>query len=431
MFGLFKQKALQPTVTAEYKEWIEKNFIWFLEVFGFARLKERPFLLPTPETFPYSNLKDSQQFHDLFEQLCACWEVNSAEINVKFFDDIKSKQWTNLAPEGPTGEPLGQFYQPYTKDEKRFNLHVAKSNLENPQLLVAVLAHELAHVKLLGANYLKKNEPDVEPFTDLASIFFGFGLFVANTCQLKESNWIGRTGYLSNEVISYSNALICYITGKDAKTYLPFLNTNTKALFKQDYEYLATTGDTLLTREEVTRCETVFETGNQIAEGFEKKNYDQVIEGCEKLLRANPENASAYNCLGYALLSQKKYEEAIEAFTNTIGIDPYEDYAYNNRGYCTLQMGAPDDAFADIHSAFEMNPDNSYAWRNMGAYYLETGDYEKALHHFEEAEKIDPKTEMINFYLGQAYLKSGNSDKAKFHLDKSKEISEYNYSKIE
>jgi tetratricopeptide (TPR) repeat protein len=429
MFGLFKQKSFKPTVTAGDKDWVEKNILWFIEAFGLAKLKERPFILPTPDTFPYSDLKDSDQFHKLFEQLCACWEVNPGEIDVKFFDDIKSKEWTNLAPQGPTTEPLGLYYRPYTKEEKRFRINVAKSNLGHPQLLVAVIAHELAHVKLLGGNYIRHTDPDMEPLTDLASIFFGFGLFVANTCQIQDAYWIGRSGYLSNELISYSNAIICYVSGHDIQTCLPFLNTNTKALFKQDHEYLANTGDTILTGDEVSRREAVFETSRQMAEGFGKRMFDQVIEACEKLLRVNPKNPNAYNSLGYALLSQKKYEEAIEVFTKAITIDPYGDYPYNNRGYCKLQLGPPDNAFADIHSALEMNPGNSFAWRNMGAYYLAVSDYEQALVHFEEAEKIDPKTELVNFYLGQVYLKLENSDKAKFYLDRSKEINEYNYSK--
>jgi len=431
MFGLFKQKNFEPSVTPEDKEWIEKNFIWFIEVFGLSRLKSTPFILPASDTFPFTNLKDTYQFQTLFEQLCSYWDVDAKEINVKFFDDIKSKQWSNLAPQGSYTEPLGEYYRAYTREEKRFNIHLAKSNLDHPQLLIAVIAHELAHVKLLGGNYIKQGDPDMEPLTDLASIFFGFGLFVANTCQIQDAYWIGRSGYLPNELISYSNALICYITEHDIEKYLPLLNPNTKALFKQDYEFLINTGDTLLTKDKVKSCEIAFETDRQIAEGFEIKNFDLVIGGCKKILQVNPQNSAAYNNLGYALLSQKKYEEAVEVFTKAIDIDPYWDYPYNNRGYCKLQIGSLDDALADIHSAFEMNPANSYAWRNMGAYYLAIGDYEKALQHLKEADKIDPKTELINLYLGHTYLNLGNSDKAQIHLNRFKEIGEYNYSKIE
>lgn len=61
MFGLFNKKTYQPTVTPEDKEWVERNIIWFIEVFGLDKLKEQPFIFPTVENFLYNNLKDTDQ----------------------------------------------------------------------------------------------------------------------------------------------------------------------------------------------------------------------------------------------------------------------------------------------------------------------------------------------------------------------------------
>lgn len=423
MFGLFKKKIYQPTVTLEDKNWIEENISWFIEVFGLEKLKEQPFISPTTENFPYDNLKESDQFQKLFEQLCKYWELNPSEIIVKFFDDIKSKQWSSWIPQGDFNEPVGLYNQVYTTDEKRFNIELAKSNLDNPQLLVAVIAHELAHVKLLGGNYINRNDADMEPLTDLASIFFGFGVFVANSVQTKDIYWISRSGYLPNQLISYANALICYITEYDENKYNSVLNGNTNDLFKQDIEFLKNTNDTTLTKDKVLECEFTFKIGKQINEGFEKENYEEVIEGCKKLLETNPKYIAAFNNIGYALLKQKKYQEAIDQFTKAIDIDPYWDYPYSNRGYCKLQLGDIDNAYADLFHSFEMNPDNPYSWRNLGAYYLTINEFDKALKHFEEAEKIDPKTELINYYLSQTHLKLGNEDLANQYIVKSKESS--------
>ncbi|MTI29769.1 tetratricopeptide repeat protein [Cytophagales bacterium RKSG123] len=348
------------------------------------------------------------------------------EIVVKFFDDFKSKQWTTWVPHGEFNQPGGLFQQIYTTEEKRFNIQLAKSNLQNPQLLVSVMAHELAHVKLLGSNYVNRDEDDMEPLTDLTSIFYGFGVFVANSCQTQDIYWISRSGYLPNQVISYTNALICYITENDANKYYSQLNYNTKDLFKQDFEFLIKTNDTKLSKAKVLESESIYKLGKQIDNGFDKRNYDDVIEASKKLLEVSPNNIIAFNNIGYALLQQKKYQAAIDAFTKAIDIDPYWEYAYNNRGYCKLQLGEIEDAFADLHSSFEMNPDNSFSWRNLGAYYLKKNDLEKALKHFEQAEKIDPKTELINFYIGRTHSKIGNLEKAKQYLDKSKELNEYN-----
>jgi tetratricopeptide (TPR) repeat protein len=431
MFGLFSKKIHQPTVTPEDKEWVEKNITWFIEVFGLDRLKEQPFIAPTTDNFPYNNLQDTEQFQKLFEQLCSYWEVNPDEIIVKFFDDFKSKQWTEwVRPQSEFKEPAGLYNQNYTTDAKRFTIQLAKSNLGHPQLLVAVVAHELAHVKLLGGNYINRNDADLEPLTDLASIFFGFGIFVANSVQTTDIYWVSRSGYLPNQLISYANALICYITKYDVKRYLSLLNTNTIDLFKKDFEFLTKTHDTELTEDKVLAYELAFKVGKQVSEGFEKRNFDDVIEACTKILENDPKNTSALNNIGYSLLQQRKYKEAIEHFTKAIDIDPHWDYPYNNRGYCKLQLDDLENAFLDLHHSFEMNPDNAYSWRNMGAYYLQTKEFEQAVRHFEEAEKIDPKTEMINFYLAEAHRKLGNEELAKNYFAKSNAQREHNDSTI-
>ena len=431
MFGLFKKKNFQPTVTPEDKEWIEQSFIWFIEVFGLDKLKEQPFILPTRENFPYDNLKDNNQFQQLFEQLCKYWDLNPNEIIVKFFDDIKSKQWEAMIPQGQFNDPGGVYNQIYTTDEKRFRIQLAKSNLDHPQLIVSVIAHELAHVRLLGGNYIKNSDPDMEPFTDLATIYFGFGVFLANSVQTQDIYWISRSGYLPDQIISYANALLCYITEHEASNYYNLLNSNTRELFKKDFEFLMNTHNTALTKHKVSESEATYKIGKQINNGFEKRIFDDVIEGCKQLLKANPKNNAALNNMGYAFLLQKKYHEAIAQFTKAIDFEPYSEYPYNNRGYCKLQLDDLENAFADLHSSFEMNPDNSYSWRNLGAYYLRINEFEKALKYFEEAEKIDPKTELINFYLGQAHLKTGNTDKSKQYFDKSVELNEHNDSSIE
>jgi hypothetical protein len=252
MFGLFKRKEnLRPHLSSADKDWVENNFIWFIEVFGLDRLKAQPFIIPSIGNFPYKNLHDSVQFELLYQQLCKYWDVNPDEIVVKFFDDVRSKQWSNLAPIGTHNEPGGTYHQLYTTDEKRFIIRLANSNLDNLQLAVTIVSHELGHVKLLGGKFIESNHPGMEPLTDLASIFFGFGIFVANTVITGDMNWIGHFGYLSNEVISYTNALICYCTGNNANDYKSLLNNNTRRLFEEDFEFLVTTNDTLLSKEQV------------------------------------------------------------------------------------------------------------------------------------------------------------------------------------
>jgi tetratricopeptide (TPR) repeat protein len=433
MFGLFKKKTYThsaQSVTDVDKDWIEKNIIWFIETFGLNHLKDDPFILPTKEIFNVDNLYDGIQFQNLFEKICNYWGIDPNEIIVKFFDDMKSKQWSTWIYTENSTTPAGLFNQIYTTDEKRFKIEIAKSNLSNPALLVNVISHELGHVKLLGSNLIKVNETDMESLTDLSSIFFGFGIFMANTSITTDDNWMTKTGYFQSQIISYTNALLCYITEKNYEDYIPYLNENTKALFIGDSNYLKNTGDTSLDKWTVNNSVLTYTNNKTIKEAFKARDFEAVIEASDKLIKSTPKKFTLYNTLGYALLQQKKYEAAIVEFTKAVEIDPYYDYAYNNRGYCKLQLKDYDNAFPDIHSAFEMNPANSFAWRNLGLYYFLVEDFEKSLHYFEEAEKINPETEMINFYLGIVHSKLNNIEKSLYYSEKSKAKNEYNDSVI-
>jgi tetratricopeptide (TPR) repeat protein len=430
MFSFFSRKSINHSVTVEDKNWIEINLVWMLENFGIDHLVNSPFILPTYQSFPFKNLHNESEFQELFIKICSIWGIDPNQTIVKFFDDTKEKEWSTWVYTENQKSVAGLFNQIYTTDEKRFKVQLAKSNLENPELTINVLAHELGHVKLIGSNLVHPSDPDMEALTDLTTIYFGFGIFLANTSITNNNNWLTKTGYLQSQIISYTNALLCYITEKDYSVYTPYLNYNTKELFTKDFEYLTNTNDTILNKVKVQECLDKFTNNKIITESFEKRDFEKVIEATKKLIELNPKEYGLYNTLGYGLLQQKKYKEAIIEFTKAIEIEPYWDYPYNNRGYCKLQLNELDSAFPDLHSSFEMNPTNSFSWRNLGVYYYFTEEFEKALHYFEEAEKIDPSTELINFYLSKVHTKLNNISKAEFYLDNSIKKNEYNDSII-
>ena len=435
MFGIFKNKKLKPSVTPEDQDWIEKNIDWLIKSFGIDHIKEAPFILPTPEVFSYHDYHDRKTFRALLEQICEIWELDPKEIQINFFDDLKTQEWSTWFIPVENTKPLGTYQQEFTLKKERFIIQIAKSVLGHPQQLIYVLAHELAHMKLLGGNYMSAHQNDMELVTDLATIFRGFGIFVANCCEMRDINlyyWqMSRTGYLPNEVISYTNALLCFMSGQKPEDYKPYLNTNTRALFLKDYQFLQKTQDTLFTEAKVVESENIYLAYQTMDNGFKNQQFDEVIKAASQLLDFNKRDQGLINNIGYALLQQKKYEEAITEFNKAITIDPFWDYPFNNRGYCRLQLGDFEGAYTDIYSSLEMNPENPFSLRNMGVYYLVKENYSKALEYLEKSLKIYPQTELINFYLGKTHYKLGNQDKADFFLNRSKEMNEYNDSLME
>ncbi len=211
MFGFFKKRTEKPSVTDEDKKWIEKNISGYIEQFGLDHLEKSPFLIPEYEIFPYSNLRDGEQLDNLFKQVCRIYDIDPNEIDLVIFEDVKSKTWfrgENVPVQIKKSDPLGIYVKNHLKDQKKYKVLLAKSNFKNIWSLIATLSHELAHVKLLGEGYMADNTPDLEPLTDIACIFYGFGLFLANSVISKDDYWMSRQGYIPNEMISYSNALL-------------------------------------------------------------------------------------------------------------------------------------------------------------------------------------------------------------------------------
>lgn len=430
MFGLFGRKKNNLSINPEEKVWVEKNLAGFIELFGFDRLKNKPFYLPVYEEFPYADLNDMQQFKKLFLQLCYCLELDANAIEVRFFDDVRAQNWSTWFLEDDFREDIGYYTHQKDNTAKPFHVRLAKSNLVDANLLVMVLVHELLHVKLLGGGYFNHDEPDIEPLTDLAIVYFGFGLFFANASNIQTGDWKLNTGYLSKELISYANATVCYITGKNPKDISPLLNSNTHDAFIADVDYLAGTNDTYLKPEQIAYHNELYLLRKEIDEYTDAQNTAGAISALKQLLAKTPNDVVSLNNLGYNYLILKDFDTAISWFNKAIALDPFWDFPLNNRGYCYLQQGRFDDAFPDLFSSYQMNPENSYSLRNLGAYYLQAGNYTKALGYLEGAAKADPETELINLYLAHNHYHIGNVGEANHFLSLQTNKKEPNYSNL-
>ncbi|WEK34290.1 MAG: tetratricopeptide repeat protein [Candidatus Pseudobacter hemicellulosilyticus] len=428
MFGLFKRKIpLRPTVDPAQKEWIEDIVSWLLSTVPFQQLKARPFLDQNDELLRFNDPADLIQLNALLANICRQYGLEPDDVTLRVFDDLQSMEWsTPLAPMGAIPGRSTYSTRVYSKESKKYQVELAKSSLGNTELLIRELAFELACIYLVRDGMVKQDNPELAQITELTCIYYGFGIFIANTALHKNEHWVIRSGNLKMEVISYANALLCYIAEADPTAVTVQLNTNTRELFQQDSQYLRETGDTFLTAEEIARQVDTYHGFKAINDAYDAHDLDGALAACKKELDLKPEETSLHNYYGYILLRKKEYGLAVDSFTNSIRIDPYHDYAYNNRGYCRLQLGQVDESFADLDTAWQVNPDNSFSWRNMGLYYLLTQDNPKAIEYLERAYSLDPKTEMIHFYLAMAYRQSGGQEQARHHADLSVSKNEFN-----
>ena len=233
MFGWFTTRC--PVDTRD-KAWTERRMRWLADHLGADRLLQAEVILPTDTYFPDPYAGTPADASLLLERLCGYMRVNPRGLELQVRPDVELPGAAGHYVPGPTTV-----------------IRVAESQLQNSMSLVATLAHELAHVILLGGGLLDATVSDHEWVTDLLPVFLGVGIFGANA-TLQESHedqgtrywWrIGRQGYLPSHVLGYGLALFAFLRREDRPDWAAHLRLDAAAALHGGLRYLHKTGDTL------------------------------------------------------------------------------------------------------------------------------------------------------------------------------------------
>lgn len=219
-------------------------------------IEDRKILTPTPEHFPitWNNNENSALEVEVLEIICKNMQIDHSEIELDFFENgIKeinmgsSVIFLESAPD--SFEPAGLYHT--EKINGKFNISLDQALLEEPDILIATMAHELAHVKLLGEKKLKEND---EMTTDLATVFFGLGIFNANAAFqfYNQSDRWGHSslGYLSTEEWAYALALLAFIRNEDEPHWKNHLSKSILSDFERSLQYMIDHEEEIFNNEE-------------------------------------------------------------------------------------------------------------------------------------------------------------------------------------
>jgi hypothetical protein len=229
MFNFFNSKKYEP-LDLNARKYFEQNFLWLMQQFPEPELSKRRLLLPTKEDFPIEWNKSEENALEALEIICANMQINPKDIDFSYYNNAPHEIDMGGSPifieSGPAA--AGQFQ--LEKVNGKYQISLDRALLENPEALIATIAHELAHVKLLGEKQLEEND---ELLTDFTTVFFGLGIFNANNAYnfyQKHDSWgYSSAGYLRIEEWAYALALFAfarYDDNPDWKKYLSKMITN-------------------------------------------------------------------------------------------------------------------------------------------------------------------------------------------------------------
>jgi hypothetical protein len=243
MFGFLKKdKSPLCPIPEERREWLEHAFDWLVSAFGEDSIRERRVLIPHHSDFPIRYNGDHGSALDTVKIIARQMELDSSEIELLFY-----KEGVDELDSGSAfGNKLFMDRQKYASgrylgkaDDGKYHIALEERKLRQPEFMVATLAHEMAHIKLLGEERLNEND---EQLTDLATVAFGLGVFNANaafvTFQDFQSHGWQKLGYLKQMDWGYVLALFARLRVENDPGWAKHLCKNVKSDFVKSCKYL-------------------------------------------------------------------------------------------------------------------------------------------------------------------------------------------------
>jgi hypothetical protein len=247
---------LHPRCPVEERErtWIEESMEWLRGEFGVAPLNV-PAILPTSEYFP-PPFSGSDGDVRAVVRLVARYMGVQTDVDVQFSEDLDHAQELMRLFPGRTGMvrssgSAGEYADAGADGPQVITID--RSNIGDPARLVAVIAHELGHVRLLGERRRSTERQDHEPLTDLATVYLGMGIFTANAAFdfgriagygiEPAGGWQSRRlGYMTEQMFGYALARYAVYRGEPDPPWARYLDTNPRVYMKQGIRYLRLAG---------------------------------------------------------------------------------------------------------------------------------------------------------------------------------------------
>jgi len=241
MFG-FRPKL---PITEDERLWVDEGFRRLSRLLGWSQMHNAPVVLPNDEYFPDPYDPTEAGLEALFRRVCTYVQVPRTNVELSVIPD--SSELTEMLPaySYKTDGPAGLHFGSRSDDEKPL-IAVRRSLLKDPLVAVATLAHELGHVVLLGGNHIQRDDEDMEPMTDLVTVYLGLGIFTANAARRfqqfqddRRQGWsMNRLGYLPEPVFAYALARFAQLRAEERPDWAAHLNTNLKTWFKDSAAWL-------------------------------------------------------------------------------------------------------------------------------------------------------------------------------------------------
>jgi hypothetical protein len=229
----------------EEEEWQIATWQWLLyERSGLDDLHKAPLVVPTQEFFPSTGETGSALARYVFERVkhhahmsdWPCELIEQPEPGELIVNPVTALKVRKAAPAGT-----------FMHDGNAAQISYSPSLLKDRLALVSTFAHELAHYLIGHPRRMPPGGgPGLEPATDLAVTYLGFGIFGANSAfryqqhqDFMSQGWgYTRLGYIKEREWVFALAVFLALKGLDASAAKPHLKDHLASQLKRTQKYL-------------------------------------------------------------------------------------------------------------------------------------------------------------------------------------------------
>jgi hypothetical protein len=225
------------------RTWLDAQMAWLSREFDGEGPVDRKLVLPTPEFFPDAYDGSTAAVRAMFDRVRERMGVDEERVRLAFMDASRGPMLVNGDGDAlPTAAGLWEC-----GDGEHTIIRLDRSQFARPNDLIATMAHELAHERLMGEGRIDDNRYDNELLTDLTATWLGFGIFLANSPR---GDWkaIAKTGpgtslvrpeYMTAPFYAYTMATLANLRFEEQPAWAKHLRWDVRSLFKQAMRWMA------------------------------------------------------------------------------------------------------------------------------------------------------------------------------------------------
>jgi cytochrome c-type biogenesis protein CcmH/NrfG len=123
----------------------------------------------------------------------------------------------------------------------------------------------------------------------------------------------------------------------------------------------------------------------------EASDWNGMLAWCQQWSKSEPNDSSAWHCLGYGYLNVKQYNDSIAAYLHAVRVNPEDADGWSNLGFVYAELKRYNDAVESYLHALRIRPGDVDCLSDLGFVYFMSGNRAGVQEISEKLRRLSPE----------------------------------------